>query len=44
MLTNSGNHDQVPQSEASNLDLQCLPMSDKEDFRLIIVLWVNNDI
>ena len=38
MLANSGDPEQTPHSLTSNLGLNCLPMSQKWDTRLI---WVN---
>ena len=37
MLANSGDPDQTPHCAASDLGLDCLPMSHKKDARLI---WV----
>ena len=37
MLTNSGDHDQMPHSVASDLGLHYLPLSHKKDARHICV-------
>ena len=44
LCPNSGDPDQMPRYAASDLGLQCVPMSHKKDARLIWVISLRRDL